>query len=142
MAATGNPVQLHSPAPDDQHPGHRLVTEGKLRDLRNRLGLSVTMQSHMIGVQPAALRAWEAGTTMPSSPSCQKVLTWYEQAMDALDRPDVDSADLVHVSVASQYLARSYASIRAMCESGAIRCVDLGPLGLFVAREELAEPNR
>lgn len=121
--------------------GLRVITDGHLRWLRNQLGLSITMQSHMIGVQPAALRSWEEGLSMPSSGSRSKVVDWYEQVMDRLAQADVVYADLVHVSLASQYLARSYATIQAMCTAGALRCVDLGPLGLYVAREELGEVN-
>lgn len=121
--------------------GEEVLKKGHLSRLRDRLGLSVTMQSHMIGVQPSALRAWEQVTSRPSTGSLIKVGRWYEQAVDSLGKTDIGSADLVHVSLASQYLARSYTTIRAMCESGALRCVDLGTLGLYVAREELGEPH-
>lgn len=118
-----------------------LIAEGHLRTVRTKLGLSVTMQSHMIGVQPQALRSWESGDSVPRDTSCLKVLNWYEQAMDKLTEINLGSVDLVHVSLASQILARSYATVAAMCESGALQCVDLGSLGLYVAREELEKPG-
>lgn len=121
--------------------GLRVISDGHLSWLRKQLGLSITMQSHMMGVQPAALRSWEEGLSMPSKASRTKVATWYEQVMDRLAQADVVYADLVHISLASQYLARSYVTIRAMCSTGALQCVDLGPLGLYVAREELGEVN-
>jgi hypothetical protein len=138
VAIDSPPRQLRRPAPDD-HPAYRLIRDGSLRELRLKLGLSVTMQAHMMGVQPIAVRGWESGGITPTLDSCNKVQAWYEQAVDTLRRADIGSVDLVHVSQASQFLARSYATLDRMCKSGALRCVDLGPLGLYVERAELGE---
>jgi hypothetical protein len=98
------------------------------------------MQAHMMGVQPIAVRRWESGEVIPALDSCLKVQAWYEQAIDTLQQAGIGSlTDLVHVSLASQFLARSYATLERMCRSGALKCVDLGPLGLYVERAELGE---
>jgi predicted transcriptional regulator len=121
------------------YPVYRLIRDGGLRELRLKLGLSVTMQAHMIGVQPIAVRGWETGQITPTQDSCNKVQAWYERAVDTLRQADIGSRDLVHVSQASQFLARSYVTLDRMCKSGALKCVDLGPLGLYVERAELGE---
>ena len=91
----------------------------------------------MIGVQPVQLHAWEKGRSSPSPRSAIKVAHWYTDAEAALEREDHPFEDLIHVSRASQYLGMSYATVLDWCGRRLLRCSDLGPLGVFVPRDEV-----
>ena len=111
------------------------ITSGGLARLREQFSLSLTMQAHLIGVPPHSLAAWERGTTAPSAASIAKVTQWYEKAQVAQET--VNSADLVPLSTASQLLGVGMATVRERCRTGALPCLDLGPLGFYVPRDEL-----
>lgn len=124
--------------------GLGLVHGHKLRELRERYGFSRSAQAHMIGVSPTALRSWENGRAL-SSVSAKRVASWYTEVQehgtsvedDLLDQ--IELGQLVHVTVASQQLAMSYSTILQKCQGGMLRCVDLGPLGLYISKAELLE---
>lgn len=125
---------------DDQElaeQGKEILALGKLRELRDKLGLSTTVQAYMIGVQPIQLRFWEKGASAPSRRSAIKINNWYEGAMDKLGEVDVAFEDLVHLSVASQYLGISYAAVMDWCARDLLQCLDLGELGLYVPRHQV-----
>lgn len=114
----------------------RLLKDGKLREIREQYGLSLTTQAQMIGVGSVQLAAWESGETSPIAANVSRVATWYERTLDELIEHDVRSANLDHISTAAQYLARSYATIESMCDMGLLECVRLGGLGVFLVRDE------
>ena len=123
--------------------GHQYLREHKLRRLRERYGFSRSAQAHMIGVSPTALRDWERGGS-PSRISSRRVAQWYqeveefEHSIEAGVFLDLEIGALVHVTNASQQLAMSYGTIVEKCREGMLRCVDLGPLGLYISKAELA----
>lgn len=120
--------------------GRDLVQTYRLRALREQFGFSRSAQAHMIGVSPTALRDWEEGVPL-SRASAQRVSKWHLSVdtvgVDEEVAESIRNGELLHVTVASQQLAMSYGTITEKCRSGLLRCVDLGPLGLYIHRDEL-----
>lgn len=120
--------------------GQKVVTDGSLKTIRGELGISVAVQAHMIGIQPIMIGSWESGKNRPSARSAVKVANWFTHAKEVLDSlagHPVRSGELLHVSLASEQLGISYATITDWCQRNLIECVDLGTLGLYVRREQV-----
>lgn len=111
------------------------ILNGGLARLREQFSLSVTMQAHLIGVPPHSLAAWERGVMSPSATSMAKVTAWYEKAVAMADK--VDAPGLMPLSTASQLLGVGMTTMLDRCRTGALTCVDLGPLGVFVEADEV-----
>lgn len=111
------------------------ITNGGLARLREQFSLSITMQAHLIGVPPHSLATWERGMMSPSAASMAKVITWHEKAMAMADK--VDPAGWMPLSTASQLLGVGMTTMLDRCRTGALTCVDLGPLGVFVEADEV-----
>lgn len=96
----------------------------------------------MIGVSPTALRDWELSVSL-SRVSAERIAKWYleveafTRGADKLLLRAVERGRLLHVTVASQVLAMSWGTITEKCQSGVLRCVDLGPLGTYVHADDL-----
>lgn len=121
--------------------GSDVVKNGQLVSIRDRFRLSTTMLAHMIGVAPGRLLLWLHNGYDPSRKSAIKIGNWYERATSKIAELEVGSADLVHVSTASQQLGASYATITDWCTRGLLRCQDLGVLGLYVHKDDIAGPS-
>lgn len=122
--------------------GRKFIAVGAPRTLRKQFGFSRTAQAHMIGVSPTALRDWEDGVSL-SRVSAERIAHWCKQVIEFSTEADeqllkqVEEGTLVHVTVASQRLAMSYGTIQEKCRTGSLRCSSLGPLGLYIHRNEL-----
>lgn len=122
--------------------GRELVKNQSLRLVRDKYGLSRSAQAHMIGVPPTALRLWEDGST-PSRPCAARIANWYQFLAAWVASADeklldmVAQGELIHVTVASQRLAMSYSTITEKCRTQVLRCYNLGPLGVYVHRDQL-----
>jgi DNA-binding XRE family transcriptional regulator len=122
--------------------GREIVQNGELKNIREKVGISATVQAHYIGVQPVQLHAWEKGRSSPSPRSAIKVTNWYIDVHVELSNTVHDFDQLVHVSRASQYLGMSYATVLDWCSRQMLRCSDLGPLGVFVPRDEVVNHSK
>lgn len=122
--------------------GREAIKNGQLVRTSESLDISVTTLAHMIGLAPGQLHSWIKGRSRPSNRSSEKVGQWYQRVVAQLDQAAVRSADLVHVSTASQYLGASYATVIGWCEQGILRCEDLGELGLYVHRDDVASLSK
>jgi DNA-binding XRE family transcriptional regulator len=111
------------------------IASGGLARLREQFSLSLTMQAHLIGVPPHSLAAWERGVMSPSKASMAKVVDWYTGARAMGDT--VDPPGLMPLSTASQLLGVGMTTMLDRCRTGALTCVDLGPLGVFVEADEV-----
>lgn len=90
-------------------------------------------------VTPDALRRWEEAEQGMNSASALRVGEWVWGAQQVLaslhdaEEP-IDLNELVPLSMASQHLAMSAEDVMEKCQTGALRCEDLGVLGLYVHR--------
>lgn len=110
---------------------------GDLRHLRDQVGLTRNAQAKLMGVTPDALRRWEAVTQGMNHESALRVGEWFWAARRALEQladDGVSITDLVPLSTASQHLAMGPDDILAKCQSGTLRCEDLGVLGMYIYR--------
>lgn len=119
---------------------------GTLRQLRDRVQLSRNAQAHLMDVTPDALRRWEDGEQGMNHASALKVGEWVWAAQRALDDAEahhITLSELVPLSTASQYLSLSAEEILEKCQTGVLRCEELGVLGTFVYRSYIPrlDPN-
>jgi hypothetical protein len=92
----------------------------------------------LIGVDAASLKMWVDGTREPSHTSARKVGEWMAR-VDVVKKSKTPPDELVSLSMASQYLGMSYATVLEKCQTRELTCVDLGPLGVFILRSDI--PN-
>lgn len=117
--------------------GTSVTLGGDLAVVRETFHLTRNAQAHLIGVTPDALRRWETGDQGMNTESALRVGEWYWGAMRVLDNlqlDGIDIRDLVPCTTAAQYLGVSVLEISEKCQSGGLRCEDLGVLGLYVYR--------
>lgn len=117
--------------------GMSSTLSGDLRRLRDRVNLSRNAQAKLMEVTPDALRRWEDAEQGMNSESALRVGEWYwaaQRVLEDLENNHVDLAELVPLSTASQHLAMSAEDVLEKCQTGALRCEDLGVLGTYVYR--------
>ena len=119
--------------------GTHATLSGELKRLRERVHLSRNAQARLMDVTPDALKRWEEAEQGMNSTSALRVGEWVWGAQQVLasltDSEDpIDLDDLVPLSMASQYLAMSAEDVMEKCRTGALRCEDLGVLGVYVHR--------
>lgn len=110
---------------------------GDLRRLREKVHLSRNAQALLMDVTPDALKRWEEAEQGMNRQSALRVGEWYWAAQNVLDHLDEDNVDLdeiVPLSTASQHLAMSAEEVQEKCQTGDLRCEDLGVLGIYVYR--------
>ena len=119
--------------------GTQVTLSGDLARLRDRVHLTRNAQAQLMDVTPDALKRWEEAEQGMNSASALRVGEWYWAAQRVLaslydgDDP-VDLDELVPLSMASQYLAMSAEDVMEKCQTGALRCEDLGVLGVYIHR--------
>lgn len=111
---------------------------GDLRRLRDKVHLSRNAQARLMEVTPDALKRWEDAGQGMNSESALRVGEWVwaaERAIADLEASGVNMAELVPLSTACQHLSMSAEDVAAKCRTAALRCEDLGVLGVYVYRE-------
>lgn len=139
---------MSAPPPYMSHPtrqelvklGALVTVNGDLEKIREVFHLTRNAQAHLIGVTPDALRRWESGDQGMNTESALRVGEWYWGAQVVLDHLQLDgirTEALVPATMAAQYLGLSMEEIDEKCQGGALRCEDLGVLGLHVYRSSI-----
>lgn len=117
--------------------GNTATLTGELKQLRERVHLSRNAQARLIEVTPDALKRWEEAVQGMNSESACRVGEWVwaaRRVLADLEAEGTDLEELVPLSTASQHLAMSAEDVLEKCRTGALRCVDLGVLGVFIQR--------
>lgn len=124
---------------DEATAGREALSGGGVLSLKQRFNLSWPVMASLIGVDAASLKMWVEGTREPSHASARKVGAWMLNLQ--LNGPITrhEPQDLVSLSMASQYLGMSYATVLQKCQARELTCVDLGPLGVFILKSDI--PN-
>lgn len=121
--------------------GREVIDTGKLVALKETFNLTWPVMANLIGVDPASLKMWAEGTRVPSHTSAKKLGVWMAAVRDQYPqfRAEHHPDDVVSLSMASQYLGMSYATVLQKCQARELTCVDLGPLGVFILKSDI--PN-
>ena len=117
--------------------GMKATIGGELRQLRDRVHLSRNAQARLMEVTPDALRRWEEAEQGMNSDSALRVGEWMwgaRKVIADLEANGVDLNELVPLSTASQHLSMSADDVMEKCRTAALRCEDLGVLGVYVYR--------
>lgn len=117
--------------------GNTATLTGELRALRERVHLTRNAQAQLMDVTPDALKRWEDAEQGMNSASALRVGEWVwgaQQVLASLDADQINLDELVPLSMASQHLAMSAEDVMEKCQTGALRCEDLGVLGVYIHR--------
>jgi hypothetical protein len=123
-------------AGDEVFEGRQALASGRVRNLREKYDLSWPVLANLIGVDATSLKLWCDGTRVPSHASARKLGAWITR-VDAVKASRRRPEDLVSLSMASQYLGMSYATVLAKCQARELTCVDLGPLGTYILKSDI-----
>ena len=113
---------------------------GDLRRLRDKVHLSRNAMALLMEVTPDALKRWEEAAQGMNSNSALRVGEWFWAARKAVTAAEADGVNLdqlVPLSTACQHLAMSAEDVEAKCQTGDLRCEDMGVLGMYVYRTHI-----
>lgn len=127
------------PPGDYAREGREALTNGRLLSLKERFNLSWPVLASLIKVDATALKQWIAGTREPSHEHAKTIGAWMMEVQDTIGSATIQYSpeDLVPLSVASQVLGMSYATVLQKCQDRALTCVDLGALGVYILKSDL-----
>jgi transcriptional regulator with XRE-family HTH domain len=127
-------------SPGDQaHEGREAIASGRLLSLKERFNLSWAALASLIQVDATALKQWVAGDRIPTHEHAKKIGAWMLEVRDTIGTATLQYSanDLVPLSVASQVLGMSYATVLRKCQDRELTCVDLGGLGVYILKSDL-----
>lgn len=119
--------------------GRQAIANGELQHLKELYNLSWAVLATLIKVDATALKQWTAGKRIPSHEHAKKVGAWMLEVQDTIDTTTLAYSpdDLAPLSVASQVLGMSYATVLRKCQERELTCVDLGALGVYILKSDL-----
>lgn len=121
--------------------GREVITDGRLRALRERLKLSSNLMSELFYVSQITYARWEKrGGDMLKPSAAERIGRVYTQiiaTLDQLERDNVKVDDLIpfHLTAAAAGIPNEL--LLSRYRAGEFEAVDLGILGLWVHREDL-----
>jgi Predicted transcriptional regulators len=120
--------------------GRVIVASGALQQLRERLGLTRTAMAELLHVSPVTYTRWEREPDVALwRTSAERIGRFYAQAELVLDQLEDDLTDLVPLYVAATYAALPPEILLRFYREGQIQAVDLGILGPWLHKEDLAK---
>lgn len=127
--------------------GLALAASGQLRALRERLGLSPTAMAVLMYLSPVTYRNLE-GLEFATGPerrvwrnTAQRMTNFFDTAiaqLDLLDGEGIELNELLPIHVAATLLGLPQEALFSLYRSGEIGGLDLGVLGIWLRRDELA----
>lgn len=121
--------------------GREVITDGRLRALRERLKLSSNLMSELFHISQITYARWEKRGGDHLKPSAAerigRVYTQITATLDQLQRDGIKIDDLIpfHLTAAAAGIPNELLLQRY--RAGEFEAVDLGILGLWVHREDL-----
>lgn len=126
--------------------GRDVIATGKLKALRQHLGLSCSYMSELLGVSSIAYRSWESRPDVRLwQNTAIRVGRWYDSVLDQLDHLDVVDEplrNLIPLQMAAPLLGLPQEVLLRRYRDGEFDAVDLGLLGLWLHRSDFAEMRR
>lgn len=115
--------------------GREVIKDGRLSDLRERLGWSRNAMAEALLISPITYSAWEASPdTRLWQSTAEKVGAFYEAAMIVLET--FDMTDLVPFYFLASDLGIPQEELMRRYRDGKYAAEDLGPLGLWIRQDE------
>lgn len=121
--------------------GREVVDDGRLRSLREKLGLSLNLMSELFHVSQITYARWERGQGGALRPSiAEKIGRFYEQTTEMLtalasDGVEVENLIPFHLAAAAAGIPNEL--LMSRYRAGEFDAADLGILGLWVHRRDL-----
>jgi DNA-binding XRE family transcriptional regulator len=114
---------------------------GELKAMRERLGLSHNAMAEFLGTSQATYKTWESGEVTVYRSTCQRIgrfLLLARRQLDYLAEYDCDVSTLTPLHKVAGQLGVPHEILMARYRDGLFSADDLGILGLWVDREDLA----
>lgn len=122
--------------------GRAVVADGRLRALRDRLGISRSAMAELLYTNTITYAGWERRPEVNlRSTTAQRVGRFYYAAMDQLDILEHEGhspVDYVSLGVVATQLGVAQEVLFQWYREGRLQALDAGLLGLWVHRQELA----
>lgn len=120
--------------------GREAIANGELKQLRDRLGLTRTAMAELLHTSLVTYTTWEVRPTVRVWPStAERVGRFITQAAIVLNQLDEDLGDLIPFYVAATHAGLPQEILLRWYREGQIQAVDLGILGPWLHREDLAK---
>ena len=123
---------------EDVDLGREVVAKGRLRPLRESLGLTRSAMAELMYTTYPTYAAWESrpGTAIWDS-SADRIGRFYRTATETLRLWEGDLKDLVPLHVVCTLLTTPPETVMVWYRDGLLDLVDLGILGLWITRADL-----
>lgn len=126
--------------------GRAVVADGRLRALRNRLGITRSAMSELLYTNTVTYADWERRPHVKlRRNTAERVGRFFYAASDQLalmEEDGHDPRDYVSLAVVSTLLGVAQEVLFQWYREGRIEAVDAGILGLWVSREDLDRLRR
>lgn len=127
---------------DDVALGRAVVADGRLMAMRAVLGVTRSAMAELLHTSPITYAAWERKPETILWPStAERVGRFFAQAdaeLRLLEEEGVDLLGLIPLHIASSTLGLPQEQLLTRYNAGGFEAEDLGILGLWVRRSELA----
>jgi Predicted transcriptional regulators len=120
--------------------GREVVAKGKLKPLRESLGLTRSAMAELLYTTYPTYAAWESrpGTALWPA-SADRIGRFYRTATETIRLWDGDLKDLVPVHVVCTLLATPQEMVMTWYRLGLLDLVDLGILGLWIRKRDMIQ---
>lgn len=121
--------------------GREVVRDGRLKALRKRLGLTRNAMAELLQTAWPTYSAWESRPVMLHVSTAARVgrfFTFATQELELLDEMNVDISNLVPFHLVATVLGTPQEHLLNRYRNGEIKAVDLGLLGLWMDKKDLA----
>lgn len=120
---------------DHANLGRKVLKDGRLTALRDRLGWSRNAMAEALLISPITYSAWEAyPDTRLWSSTAKRVGAFYEAASGILETVDV--SDMVPFYYLASILGIPQEELMRRYRNGDYHAEDLGSLGLWISRDD------
>lgn len=117
--------------------GEAVIRAGWLRAIRQHLGMSGNAMAAALNTYPATYRSWENTDKDLRHTSTETIGRFYFAVLTQLallEKYGWSPADLVPLTQVAIQSGTALSVVQRRCEEEQMRCLDLGPLGVFVPR--------
>ena len=121
--------------------GRLVVADGRLKALRNRLGITRSAMAELLYTNMVTYAGWERRPEMKlQRATAERVGRFYwtaKEQLDVLEQEGYDPRDFVSLGVVSTLLGVAQEVLFQWYREGRVKAMDVGILGLWVSRKDL-----
>ncbi len=121
--------------------GRDIVRDGRLRDLRLKLGLTMNAMAEMLHTSRPTYRSWETRDVNLRKTTVERIGRFYYQATQellVLAEHGVSLTDLLPIHVVATLLGVPQEHLFNRYRNGEFEAIDIGILGLWIAKPEVS----